>query len=130
MTAPSKGPDQHYLLWDGQCGFCRRSVEWIKERDDQDRLFAIPYQQAPSPPMNEPLAQACSRAVHVVTSDGRVHKAGRAVLFALDQVGYGALAKLLSLPPVVWGLELGYWVVARNRAWFSKLFFRKKRSSS
>jgi predicted DCC family thiol-disulfide oxidoreductase YuxK len=118
---------QHYLLWDGRCGFCRRSVEWIKRRDEDDRLFAVPYQEAPSPPMTPALSEACAKAVHVVTDDGRTYRAGRAVLFALDVIGHHFWAKVLATPPLVWFVELGYWIVARNRMLFSKFIFRRER---
>jgi predicted DCC family thiol-disulfide oxidoreductase YuxK len=116
------------LLWDGQCGFCRRSVEWAERRDSARVLEAVPYQQAPSPPMTPELRAACARAVHVVTPDGRTLRAGRACLYVLEQIGFRGLARLLSLPPLVWLVESGYWVVARNRGLASKVFFRNRRA--
>lgn len=119
---------QHWVLWDGVCGFCRRSVEWAERRDrDRNRcLRCVPYQQAPSPPMTPELYQACARAVHVVTADGRVLKAGRAALFVLRQIGFGPLAAVASVPPFVWMVEVGYWMVARNRMLFSRFMFKRE----
>ncbi|MEM1022540.1 MAG: DUF393 domain-containing protein [Myxococcota bacterium] len=125
---PSKVAEKHLVLWDGECGFCRRSVDWLLALDHESRLEALPYQQAPSPPMTPALASACERAVHVVAVDGRVFRAGRAVLFALDVVGWRTLAFVGRIPPFIWAIELGYWVVARNRRWFSKLLFRARTS--
>lgn len=121
--------EKYLILWDGECGFCRRSVDWLLARDHDDRLEAIPYQMAPSPPMTPELARACSKAVHLVAPDGRVERAGRAVLAALEVVGYRFWARLGRMPPFVWIIELGYWIVARNRRWFSKIMFRKRRPS-
>lgn len=118
----------YWVLWDGECGFCRRSVDWLKARDTQDRLHPVPYQMAPSPPMTPELHRACAHAVHVVEPDGTVHRAGRAVLFALQLVGWRVLPRILRLPPLIWFVELGYWIVARNRRWFSKFMFRRPRS--
>ncbi len=67
--------DQYLLFWDGECGCCRRAVEWASNRDKTDRL---------SP-------------------------------FIID---------LLRQPPMIWTLEIGYWLVARNRLFFSKILFR------
>lgn len=75
----------------------------------------MPYQEVPSPPMTEPLRRACARAVHVVESDGSLLRAGRASLRVLERLGWRRTARLLSLPPLVWAVELGYWLVARNR---------------
>jgi len=116
--------DRHWLLWDGDCGFCRRSAAWVRRRDVQNRFRIVPYQEAPSPPMTPALKLACERAVHVIKSDGTTLRAGRATLFILELTGWGLFAKLLALQPFVWVVELWYWIVARNRDLFSKLMFR------
>jgi len=113
------------LLWDGECGFCRRSVEWAERRDGSHAFRAVPYQQAPSPPMTPELRSACARAVHVLTPEGEVLRAGRACLWILQRIGYPVLARVLALPPLVWLVELGYWLVARNRQLASRVLFRR-----
>jgi predicted DCC family thiol-disulfide oxidoreductase YuxK len=118
-------PAQDVLLWDGTCGFCRRSVEALRRRDTAHLFLALPYQEAPSPPMTAELRAACARAFHVVTADGRVLRAGRAALYLLGRLGHPRWARLLALPPFLWAVELGYWLVARNRAFFSRLVFRR-----
>jgi len=119
VTAPA------LLLWDGDCGFCRRSVQWAERRDSGHSFQAVPYQQAPSPPMTPELRAACSRAVHVVTAEGTVLRAGRACLWVLERTGHRLLSRALSLPPLVWAVELGYWLVARNRDLASRVLFRR-----
>ncbi len=116
-------PAQDWVLWDGECGFCRRSVNWLKRHDREDRFRAVPYQEAPSPPMTPDLYRACDRAVHVVRPDGVVLRAGRAVLYLLECVGWGWRARLFSLPPFIWAVELGYAIVAKNRRFFSRFLF-------
>jgi len=113
------------LLWDGECGFCRRSVEWAERRDRSRAFRAVPYQQAPSPPMTPALREACARAVHVLTAEGRLLRAGRACLWVLDRIGFPVLARILSVPPLVWIVEGGYWLVARNRRLASRVLFRR-----
>lgn len=115
-------PSRHWIVWDGNCGFCRRAVAWAIGRD-RDRCFeAVPYQELPDPPLTPALAAACRDAVHVRTIDGRWLRAGRACLFVLARIGWPRLARLGALPPFVWGVELGYRIVARNRPFFSRLF--------
>ncbi len=87
-----------WVLWDGDCGFCRRSVEWIARHDDAGRFRLVPYQDAPAPPMTPALRAAAPHAVHVVTADGRVLRAGRAFLHVLDRLGWHATARLLRVP--------------------------------
>lgn len=76
--------------------------------------------------MTPELYAACEKAVHVLTADGRVLRAGRASLYVLGGIGFGWLAKPLSLPPLVWLVELGYWIISRNRPFFARLLFTKE----
>ena len=76
--------------------------------------------------MTPELYAACQRAVHVLTNDGRVLRAGRASLFILEQIGYRIAARLLRLPPFLWFVELGYRIVATNRPFFARFLFTKE----
>ncbi len=77
--------------------------------------------------MTPSLYQACQRAVHVITVDGRIIKAGRAVMFVLEEIGYPIwLVRPFTWPPLVWLAELGYWIVAQNRPFFARFFFTKE----
>ncbi len=120
MTSPPE-----LLLWDGTCGFCRRSVAYLERLDTRHAFRALPYQEAPSPPMSPALKAACARAFHVVRTDGSVLRAGRAALYVLSRLGHPLLASVLALPPLVWAVELGYWILARNRRLFSRVLFRR-----
>src|SRR5262245_65198387 len=110
---------RHLLLWDGKCGFCRRSIDWVRRHDRLGRFEIIPFQDAPSPPMTPELRDACKRAAHVITSEGRVLRAGRASMFVLRETGHPLLGRIFAMPPLVWLVELGYIIVARNRSGFS-----------
>lgn len=114
---------QHWVFWDGACEFCRRSVAWVRRHDRRGRFRFVPYQEAPSPPMTPALREACARDLHVVKADGSVLRAGRAVLFLLEELGWGWKAHLLALPPFVWAVELSYRLIADRRAFFSRLSF-------
>ena len=117
--------EQYQLFWDGECGFCRRSVDWACARDTADVLLPVPYQQAPNPPMDHKMSAACARAVHLLHPNGQIERAARACLTVLRLIGYPPqLISLLRLPPLIWTLEIGYWLIARNRAFFSKILFR------
>lgn len=77
--------------------------------------------------MTPALFEACKRAVHVVTANGEIIKAGRASMFVLEQIGYPRwLVRPLTWPPLVWFTELGYRIVAENRPFFGKFLFTKE----
>jgi hypothetical protein len=92
----------------------------------------VPYQQAPDPPMDEAHRRACARALHVYTADGRWLRSGRAALFVLERTTplLRVLAKVGRVPPFVWGVELGYLLVARNRHTVGKLLGMIRRVSA
>lgn len=115
---------RHRIVWDGTCGLCRRAVAWALARDHARRFEAVPYQEVPDPPLTPALRAACRDAVHVRTTDGRWLRGGRACLFVLERIGWPTLARLAGLPPLVWLVELGYRIVARNRPFFSRLLGR------
>ena len=96
-------------------------MAWVQKRDTAGAFRAVPYQEAPSPPVGPALRAACAQAVHVITPTGQVLRAGRAVLYILGQLGHPLAARALAVPPLVWGVEVGYWLVARNRRLVSRL---------
>lgn len=126
MTTPLPSNDTRVLLiWDGDCGFCRNAVHWLMLQDTAHRLHPVPYQELPTPPMSPALRQQAERAVQIITPQGQQISAGRAVLYALQVVGWRpGLVRLGQHRPLVWAVELGYRVVARNRSLFSRLLFR------
>jgi predicted DCC family thiol-disulfide oxidoreductase YuxK len=117
-------PQPIWLFWDRECGFCERAIAWVKQRDATDQIQAVPYQEAPRPPMTDILAQRCERAVQVVTQEGDILSAGRACLYVLEKVGYPRLARVWRLRPLIWCIEIDYWLVARNRQFFGRWLFR------
>jgi predicted DCC family thiol-disulfide oxidoreductase YuxK len=75
--------------------------------------------------MTPALREQARNAVQVMTTDGRQLSAGRAVLFVLEEIGWHPSAvRLAGRRPFIWVVELGYWIVARNRSVFSRVLFR------
>lgn len=72
----------------------------------------VPYQEAPVSPE---IRAACRDAIHVLTADGRVLRAGRATLYVLRALGWGPVVWIGFLPPFVWLVELAYRVAAAHR---------------
>ena len=106
---------REWVLWDGSCGFCGRWAHWVERNDTRDRFEVTPYQNAPSPPMHGDLGDRCKRALYVVTQEGQEIAAGRAVLHILDVLNKPGPWRLLTYPPLIWFVEIGYKLVAANR---------------
>jgi predicted DCC family thiol-disulfide oxidoreductase YuxK len=120
---------KHLVLWDGECRFCGRAVDWIQARDRRQQFQPVRYQEAPTPPMTPELYEACAGAMHVIDTSDRVYRGGRAFLFILERLGWGPVARLLAVPPLIWIVELGYRIVADNRMLFSRMLFRARQGS-
>ncbi len=113
----------HYLLYDGDCDFCREWASWLTLRDAGSGTFRIcPWQVASSPPMTPLLQVQARKAVQLITAGGHHLQGGRAVLFALRETGWHpTLMALLERRPCVWAVDLGYRIVAANRPRFAWL---------
>lgn len=118
--------EKHWILWDGDCGLCKRAAAWFGRHDRAGQFVVMPFQEAPSPPMTPELMAACERAVHVVRSDGSILRAGRATLFILERTGWGWFAKMFAVPPIIWLVEGLYAIVARNRPFFAHFLFTRE----
>lgn len=96
----------HTMIWDGQCGFCRRSAAFVERHDRRGRLRVVTSQS---------LGLGRLPALRVETAGGRRLEAGRACLFVLALIGHPRLAHILARAPFVWAVEAGYRLVARYR---------------
>ena len=127
-TPPSpfeRGRD--YMLWDGDCNFCKRSKE-LAQKLDTDFVYE-PYQSF----SNEQLKtiglshRRCERELKIVTRTGRVFSGAFAVNYFLwRQPKLKILVLLGGVFPLLFLLEvLGYKIVADNRTFFSRLLFQR-----
>ncbi len=117
---------KHLVLWDGNCGFCRRSVGWLLAHDRFGHLEAMPNQQADISPQ---LRAACQHSVHVIQSGGEILRGGRAVMFCGQQTRWHQLARIALWPIFLPFVEIGYAFIAKNRGLFSRLLFTNEQPS-
>jgi hypothetical protein len=77
--------------------------------------------------MTPELREQASRAIQIVTFDGRRLSAGRAILFVLEEIGWHpTLSRLGQHRPFIWLIELGYSIVERFRLFFGRFLFRSE----
>lgn len=119
---PDQFRNRQVILWDGDCGFCRRSVQWVL-RQKPGAILAEPYQNHLNwlPPE---VARLAPVQVHLLTPDGYFWGADQAACLVLKQIGYRKLAFLIGLPLIRLFSRWCYFFVARNRRLFSRWFFR------
>jgi predicted DCC family thiol-disulfide oxidoreductase YuxK len=121
---------QFKLLYDGQCPFCRREIEWLKGRDRDGRLIAedisTPEFRAESYGLTQ---DAVEQVIHGVLPDGRIVRRVEALREAYRTVGLGWLAAPTAWPVVSWFADRAYGVFARNRVTLGNLLGRSCHSS-
>jgi len=114
-------PERPLLLWDGDCGFCRRWVLRWRVRT-AGRVDYAPYQIAAAR-FPEISLEAAAAAVHLVAPDGLVSVGAEAAFRALSYAPGGG--RLLWAYERVPGFsrvsEAAYRLVAARRTFFSRL---------
>ena len=115
-----------HLLFDGDCGVCSWSVEWVKRMDRDGRFIVEPYQTFAEPELLRfgIRHEDCDRALQVITRRGRVYSGAFGVNYFLwCQFPWSLLVALIYAVPVLLLFELiGYRVVANNRHRISHWF--------
>ena len=110
-------PGQATLIYDGECGFCRRCVEWILRRDSGGHFAFLPLQDpqvAARWPEIEPAR--LSEAMHLILPGGRVLAGADAVQEILRRLPrWRRWAWIFSLPGGRGISARLYALVARNR---------------
>jgi predicted DCC family thiol-disulfide oxidoreductase YuxK len=114
------------LLYDGQCPFCRREVEWLKRHDRDDRLavedITDPSFHAESYGLSQ---EEVMGGVHGILPDGRIVRRVDAIREAYRAVGLGWIVAPLCWPLLGWMADLAYGLFARNRLALGRLVGRK-----
>ncbi|CAB5038861.1 MAG: DUF393 domain-containing protein [Actinobacteria bacterium] len=102
------------LVFDGECGFCRKRAAWLHSHDQSD-LVIVAWQETDLDAMNLS-EQECSQRVQWV--DGDQHRAGGAAIAkCLASCGqpWRTAGTLMQWPGIRVLTELGYQIVAANR---------------
>jgi predicted DCC family thiol-disulfide oxidoreductase YuxK len=69
---PRMRPERATLIYDGECGMCRRAVEFVRRADRERRIALVPFQdEGRVAAFGIPLP-ALAAAMHLVLPDGRV----------------------------------------------------------
>ncbi len=111
------------VVFDGECGLCRKSVAIASRYDITDRLDFIPYQsdefRRRFPGIHRQLAE---NTVIVATIDGSMFTGARAVAEIARLLGgvFAAAGFILMQPIFSQIAEKVYRIIARNRSAISK----------
>ena len=114
------------LLYDGECPFCRREVDWLKARDRKGNLILEDIAAVGFDPGRYGLTrEEVQSALHGILPDGRILRGMDAVRAAYRAVGRGWLLAPTALPGLRQAADLGYRVFARYRLPLGRFFGRE-----
>lgn len=120
-------PEERFkLLYDGECPFCRREVEWLRRHDRAGKLAMEDIADPAFDPGQYGLTrEEVMGVLHGVLPDGRIVRRVEAIREAYRAVGLGWLVAPTRLPVIHWALDCLYGVFARNRVRLGRLFGRR-----
>lgn len=108
-------PPAPTLIYDADCGFCRRWVARFKRWDRHDRVRLLPLQDPAAPALARRPREALQRAAHLVREDGAVFAGAWAAREALAYLPAGWLPRaLLHLPGAMALADRAYRWMART----------------
>lgn len=114
MSAQDEGPLTVYF--DGDCGFCQRSVAWALARDRARQLTAVPSGSAEARArLGAPSAEGSRQIRAWSERDGLVGGIDAIAAMCARLPGWGWAARLLRFPPLRPFASLGYRAVAALR---------------
>lgn len=116
------------LLYDGDCGFCRRWIEWLQDKT-ADCVDYRPFQERGDAPA-ELKTKDLEESIHFIDIDGTVSRGAEAFFQVMSYAPFkSAWLKLYKRLPLFASAAEGiYGIVARNRpttSRFSKLLHGK-----
>lgn len=109
------------LIYDGYCGICTRTVEWVRSRDLAGRIAALPN-QTPGLAARTGFSRAdVDRAAWAIDRAGRRFAGAAAINRSLYELpGWRFIARLYRLPGIRQIQDLGYRIFAGNRGRFAR----------
>ena len=110
--------NQITVIFDGDCEFCKQSVNWIQRKLE---ITAIPFQTAELRPFNLTREQ-CAQQVYVISA-GRTYGGSDAIAYLLKQRGNTFLyLSIKAFGPVA---RIVYkWIATHRNSWPIKLATR------
>ena len=115
----AENQSQNYLIYDGDCLFCRNSVQALKRLDTKGFFTFVPYQDLKNLNLTLPSNLQFDREIHLYTKTGEILKGPRAAINILKTTSFKWLGMFLGLPFVFPLTREAYYAFASNRYLFN-----------
>jgi predicted DCC family thiol-disulfide oxidoreductase YuxK len=110
----SKPPASPIVFYDGECGLCNRSVQWLLRRDSLGVFLFAPLQGTTARRLLDERDRTDLTSMVLLDNNG-IHRRSTAVLRSIAHLRglYRVCLLALIIPPSI--RDTGYNIVARNR---------------
>ena len=115
----TENQSQNYLIYDGDCVFCRNSVQALKRLDTKEIFKFVPYQDLKNLNLTLPSNLQFDREIHLYTKKGLILKGPHAIIYILKTTFFKWLGLLLGLPFLFPFTREVYYAFASNRYLFN-----------
>ncbi|MGH7909619.1 MAG: thiol-disulfide oxidoreductase DCC family protein, partial [Thermodesulfobacteriota bacterium] len=115
----TENQSQNYLIYDGECVFCRNSVRALKQLDKKELFTFVPYQNLKNLNLTLPSYLQFDSEIHLYTKTGEILKGPRAVINVLTSTPFKWFGLFLGLPFVFPFTREVYYAFASNRYLFN-----------
>jgi predicted DCC family thiol-disulfide oxidoreductase YuxK len=115
MAFTKSSAEKSFLIWDGDCAFCARSVQFIQRRM-RTSANIVEHQKADLKVLGLTTEQ-CNQALQWVNSEGQISSGSRAVskLLKTANGAWPALGVFIDLPIIRLVSSAIYKLIAKNR---------------
>lgn len=112
-------PESLIVIFDGRCGMCTRTVEWLVARDKDARIEPIPCQTKSSVERFGLSLGQCERSVWAIAPGGEMASGAQAAMLIVAVLWQRAWPiRMWQRPVIRHVLSAGYTLVARHRHHF------------
>lgn len=110
------------VLWDGDCGFCRNSLEWVKKRKPQGEIEYLSFHEEKAKKWRDQIGlEALQKSMYVIEGDKNFYGGSEGFRILLSRIPrYQWLSFLMGLPLVKQCCRIVYSFIAKNRLRFGK----------
>jgi predicted DCC family thiol-disulfide oxidoreductase YuxK len=115
----TENQSQNYLIYDGECVFCRNSVQALKRLDAKEFFTFVPYQNLKNLNLTLSSNLQFDSEIHLYTKTGEILKGPHAIIYILKTTSFKWLGLLLGLPFLFPFTREVYYAFASNRYLFN-----------
>jgi len=109
------------VLWDGDCGFCLKSLDWVKSKNPEGKITYLSFHADKAKSWCNVIGiENLQKSMYVIKENRPYPGAEGFQILLLRIPNWRWLGTLMGWPVIKQIGQLGYLVIAKNRTWLGK----------